>query len=86
MLIQQSNSEPSNVVVAGTGTRRRMHTSGVTGGFAGLGMHYHRRAESAPELDAIDRPSAYSKLDLDPASNIEPFLMSLLLGSRRLLG
>ena len=33
--------------------RRRMHSSGVTGGFTGPGMHYHRRAESAPEMAPI---------------------------------
>ncbi|MCJ1229450.1 hypothetical protein MMC12_006117 [Toensbergia leucococca] len=35
--------------------RRRMHSSGATGGFTGPGMHYHRRAESAPEMVAINR-------------------------------
>ena len=35
-------------------TKRRMHSSGETGGFSGPGMHYHRRAESAPELDLFD--------------------------------
>ena len=45
-----------DVISGGTsGSKRRMHSSGITGGFAGPGMHYHRRAESAPELDAIDR-------------------------------
>ncbi|KAI9674844.1 MAG: hypothetical protein M1829_003584 [Trizodia sp. TS-e1964] len=34
--------------------KRRMHSSGTTGGFAGPGMHYHRRAESAPELVPVD--------------------------------
>ena len=34
--------------------KRRMHSSGETGGFSGPGMHYHRRAESAPELDHFD--------------------------------
>ena len=34
--------------------RRRMHSSGTTGGFSGPGMHYHRRAESAPEMAAIN--------------------------------
>lgn len=34
--------------------RRRMHSSGATGGFSGPGMHYHRRAESAPEMVPID--------------------------------
>ena len=35
-------------------SKRRMHSSGETGGFTGPGMHYHRRAESAPELDLFD--------------------------------
>lgn len=35
-------------------SRRRMHSSGATGGFTGPGMHYHRRAESAPEMVAIN--------------------------------
>ena len=34
--------------------KRRMHSSGITGGFAGPGMHYHRRAESAPEMAPVD--------------------------------
>ncbi|KAI4096436.1 MAG: hypothetical protein LQ344_000944 [Seirophora lacunosa] len=44
-------------VVGGRGgaARRRMHSSGVTGGFDGPGMHYHRRAESAPELAPVNR-------------------------------
>ena len=44
-------------VVSGgvSGSKRRMHSSGITGGFAGPGMHYHRRAESAPEIEAVDR-------------------------------
>ena len=33
-----------------TTAKRRMHSSGATGGFLGPGMHYHRRTESAPEL------------------------------------
>ena len=43
--------------ISGTGcsvTRRRMHSSGITGGFSGPGMHYHRRAESAPEMAHFD--------------------------------
>ncbi|KAL9005582.1 MAG: hypothetical protein Q9188_001630 [Gyalolechia gomerana] len=35
--------------------RRRLHSSGATGGFDGPGMHYHRRAESAPELAPVNR-------------------------------
>lgn len=34
--------------------RRHMHSSGATGGFSGPGLHYHRRAESAPEMVPID--------------------------------
>ena len=34
--------------------RRRMHSSGATGGFSGPGMHYHRRTESAPEMTQFD--------------------------------
>ena len=30
--------------------RRKMHSSGATGGFSGPGLHYHRRTESAPEM------------------------------------
>lgn len=37
------------------GIRRRLHSSGATGGFDGPGMHYHRRAESAPELAPVSR-------------------------------
>ena len=54
------------------GAKRRMHSSGVTGGFAGPGMHYHRRAESAPELDAIDRSRfGFPRLGSNPAMAIE---------------
>ena len=49
-----------------------MHSSGITGGLTGPGMHYHRRAESAPELDAIDRSRIGSpRLGSDPAMAIE---------------
>lgn len=34
--------------------KRRMHSGGVMGGFSGVGMHYHRRAESAPEMAPVD--------------------------------
>lgn len=37
--------------------RRRMHSSGATGGFSGPGMHYHRRTESAPEMTQFDYQS-----------------------------
>ncbi|KAL8902456.1 MAG: hypothetical protein Q9207_004696 [Kuettlingeria erythrocarpa] len=39
----------------GLAARRRLHSSGATGGFDGPGMHYHRRAESAPELAPVNR-------------------------------
>jgi len=36
----------------GNGTKKRaMHSAAGLGGFAGPGMHYHRRAESAPEFE-----------------------------------
>ncbi|TVY37042.1 hypothetical protein LSUB1_G006188 [Lachnellula subtilissima] len=36
----------------GYGTKKRaMHSAAGLGGFAGPGMHYHRRAESAPEFE-----------------------------------
>ncbi|KAL8683202.1 MAG: hypothetical protein Q9186_000814 [Xanthomendoza sp. 1 TL-2023] len=34
--------------------QRRLHSSGATGGFDGPGMHYRRRAESAPEMTPIN--------------------------------
>ena len=54
------------------GAKRRMHSSGFTGGFAGPGMHYHRRAESAPELEAVDRSRfCFPRLGSNPAMAIE---------------
>ena len=46
----------SDDLVAGGffGARRRMHSSGMTGPYSGQGMQYHRRAESAPEMPAIN--------------------------------
>ncbi|KAK4692005.1 hypothetical protein P7C71_g5119, partial [Lecanoromycetidae sp. Uapishka_2] len=53
-------------------SKRRMHSSGATGGFAGPGMHYHRRAESAPELEAVDRSRfGFPRLGSNPAMAIE---------------
>lgn len=53
-------------------TKRRMHSSGATGGFAGPGMHYHRRAESAPELVAVDRSKfGFPRLGSNTAMAIE---------------
>ena len=55
-----------------SGSKRRMHSSGVTGGFAGPGMHYHRRAESAPEMEAIDRSKfGFPRLGSNPTMAIE---------------
>ena len=53
-------------------SKRRMHSSGITGGFAGPGMHYHRRAESAPEMEAIDRSKfGFPRLGSNPTMAIE---------------
>lgn len=55
-----------------SGSKRRMHSSGNTGGFAGPGMHYHRRAESAPEMEAIDRSNfGLPRFGSNPAMAIE---------------
>jgi hypothetical protein len=37
-------------------SKRRMHSAAGMSGFVGPGMHYHRRAESAPEMVAFDFP------------------------------
>ncbi|KAL8934691.1 MAG: hypothetical protein Q9211_005095 [Gyalolechia sp. 1 TL-2023] len=53
-----SSLGPSFEEVTGSrsaGVRRRLHSSGATGGFDGPGMHYHRRTESAPELAPVNR-------------------------------
>ncbi|KAK2589552.1 hypothetical protein QQS21_012771 [Conoideocrella luteorostrata] len=39
---------------AGSTGRRRLHSAQVMKGFSGPGMHYHRRAESAPDLPPFD--------------------------------
>lgn len=39
---------------AGTAGRRRLHSAQGMRGFSGPGMHYHRRAESAPDLPPFD--------------------------------
>lgn len=55
-----------------SGLKRRMHSSGITGGFAGPGMHYHRRADSAPEMEAIDRSKfGFPRLGSNPTMAIE---------------
>jgi len=62
-------------IVGGTGPsvgKRLMHSSGATGSFAGPGMHYHRRAESAPEMDTIDCSRfGFPRLGSNPAMAIE---------------
>ena len=61
-------------VVSGgvSGSKRRMHSSGNTGGFAGPGMHYHRRTESAPEMEAIDRSNfGFPRFGSNPTMAIE---------------
>ena len=51
----------------GSVTRRRMHSSGITGGFSGPGMHYHRRAESAPEMAHFDyHPLGFPRFGSNP--------------------
>lgn len=55
-----------------SGSKRRMHSSGNTGGFAGPGMHYHRRTESAPEMEAIDRSNfGFPRFGSNPTMAIE---------------
>ena len=50
-----------------SGARRRMHSSGATGGFIGPGMHYHRRADSAPEMAPIDYHTlGFSRFNTNP--------------------
>ena len=73
-----SNDMPStgpsfeDVVGNTAGAKRRMHSSGTTGGFAGPGMHYHRRTESAPELDVVDRSRfGFPRLGSNPTMAIE---------------
>ena len=46
--------------------KRRMHSGGGTGGFIGPGMHYHRRAESAPNLLPIDHSFGFPRLGSCP--------------------
>ncbi|KAF4123571.1 Cell wall proline rich protein [Geosmithia morbida] len=43
---------------AGTAGRRRLHSAQGMRGFTGPGMHYHRRAESAPNLPPFDMSRA----------------------------
>ena len=43
---------------AGNAGRRRLHSAQGMRGFSGPGMHYHRRAESAPDLPPFDPGAA----------------------------
>lgn len=43
---------------AGNANRRRLHSAQGMRGFTGPGMHYHRRAESAPDLPPFDPGAA----------------------------
>ena len=47
------------------GKRRTMHSSGATGGFVGPGMHYHRRAESAPALTPVTEAAGFHGVGRD---------------------
>ncbi|KAG8526830.1 uncharacterized protein KY384_008259 [Bacidia gigantensis] len=52
------NDDPASINYfnrSSVGTRL-LHSSGETGGFMGPGMHYHRRADSAPEIETPERP------------------------------
>ena len=46
--------------------KRRMHSSGATGGFIGPGMHYHRRAESAPVMTPTQISLGVHRLGSNP--------------------
>ena len=51
-----------------SGGKRRLHSSGETGGFTGPGMHYHRRTESAPEMELFERPRlGFPRIGSNPA-------------------
>ena len=54
---------------AGGGFRmgqRRLHSSGTTGAFIGPGMHYHRRAESAPVMTPVDYQLGFPRFGSNP--------------------
>lgn len=62
-------SDSENTGAGGfSAARRRMHSSGATGGFSGPGMHYHRRADSAPEMVAVNYHTfGFPRLGSNPA-------------------
>ena len=47
-------------------SQRRLHSSGLTGGFVGPGMHYHRRAESAPVMTPVDYQFGFPRFGSNP--------------------
>ena len=51
---------------AAMAAKRRLHSSGTAGGFAGPGMHHHRRAESAPALTPFNHPFAGHRVGGSP--------------------
>ncbi|MCJ1450573.1 hypothetical protein MMC28_000906 [Mycoblastus sanguinarius] len=72
MDLQNTGPAFEDVVGGFSGSMRRMHSSGTTGGFAGPGMHYHRRTESAPEMDAVERSRfGFPRLGSNPTMAIE---------------
>ncbi|KFA61476.1 hypothetical protein S40285_03449 [Stachybotrys chlorohalonatus IBT 40285] len=46
--------EAAQRAAGNTGNKRRLHSAQGMKGFTGPGMHYHRRAESAPDLPPFD--------------------------------
>ncbi|KAF5005554.1 hypothetical protein FDECE_8015 [Fusarium decemcellulare] len=46
--------EAAQRAAGNTGNKRRLHSAQGMKGFSGPGMHYHRRAESAPDLPPFD--------------------------------
>ena len=46
--------------------KRRMHSSGTTGGFAGPGWLYHRRTESAPVMAPVDSDFGFPRFGSNP--------------------
>lgn len=49
-----NNPEWDAAQAAGNASKRRLHSAQGLKGFSGPGMHYHRRAESAPDLPPFD--------------------------------
>ena len=47
-------------------SKRALHSSGVTGAFTGPGMHYHRRAESAPVMPPVAHGFGFPRYGSNP--------------------